>query len=102
MQDEKDVQAPPEIMEFSYGRMKIVPGKTKSIKLFINPNIIPKLTDISTVVTEGEKAGVTIEPIGLVKTPDQYNYPPEVPYIKFDITGNDEGTDSHLKAYFQN
>ena len=99
---EKDVKAPPEIMEFSYGRMKIVPGKTKSIKLFINPNVIPKLTDISTVITEGEKAGVSIEPIGIVKTPDQYNYPPEIPYIQFQVTAHNEGTDSHLKAYFQN
>ena len=37
-EDEKDVKAPPEVMEFSYGRMKIVPGKTKTVKLFINPN----------------------------------------------------------------
>jgi len=29
-EDEKEVKAPPEVMEFSYGRMKIVPGKTKS------------------------------------------------------------------------
>jgi hypothetical protein len=42
------------------------------------------------------------EPIGRVKTPDQYNYPPEVPYIKFQITANEEGTDSHLKAYYRN
>jgi len=101
-EDEKDVKAPPEVMEFSFGRMKIVTGKTKSVKLFINPNTIPKLTDISTVITEDDKAGISVEPIGIVKTPDQYNYPPEVPYIKFQITAHNEGTDSHLKAYFQN
>jgi len=101
-EDEKDVKAPPEVMEFSYGRMKIVPGKTKSVKLFINPNVIPKLTDISTVVTEDDKAGVSVEPLGIVKTPDQYNYPPEIPYIQFQITAQNEGSDSHLKAYYQN
>ena len=101
-EDEKDEKAPPEVLDFSYGRMKIVPGKTKTVKLLINPLVIPKLTEISTVVTEGVKAGISVEPIGRVKTPDQYNYPPEVPYIKFQITANEEGTDSHLKAYYRN
>ena len=99
---EKQVSAPPEVMEFSYGRMKIVPGKTKKVKLFINPNQIPTLTGISTVITEGEKSGVTIHPIGIIKTPDRYNYPPDVPYIEFEVTGNEQGTNSHLKAYYQN
>ena len=99
---EKEVKALPEIMEFSYERMKIVPGKTKSIKLFINPNIIPELTDISTTITEPpDKRGITVEPFGLVKTPDTYQYPPEIPYINFEVTGDVEGTNSHLKAYFQ-
>lgn len=97
---EKDPKTPPELMEFSYARMKIIPGKTKSIKLYINPNIIPKLTPISTTVTEGENAGVTVEPTGIVKTPDDYQYPPHVPFIQFKVTAVKEGTDSHLKAYF--
>ena len=99
--DEKPA-APPEIMEFSHGRMKIVPGKTKKVKLFINPDQIPEFSAISTVITEGKNAGVTVHPIGIIKTPDRYNYPPDVPYIEFEITGNKQGTNSHLKAYFQN
>ena len=101
-EDEKDIKSPPEIMEFSFARMKVIPGKTKTVKLFINPLSIPELTDISTVLTEGTKAGVHVEPIGIVKTPDRYHYPPEIPYINFEITGNTEDSDSHLKAYFQN
>ena len=100
-EDEKDVKAPPEIMEFSYARMKVIPGISKSVKLFINPLAIPKFTDISTVITEGNKAGCTVEPIGIIKTPDKYEYPPEIPYIKFDVVGDVQGSDSHLKAYFQ-
>jgi hypothetical protein len=94
--------SPPEIMEFSHGRMKIIPGKTKKIKLFINPDEIPEFSPISTVITEGENAGVTVYPEGIVKTPDRYNYPPYIPYIEFEITGNEQGANSHLKAYFQN
>ena len=60
-----------------------------------------EFSSISTVVTEGENAGVTIHPIGIVKTPDRYNFPPQIPYIEFEITGNEPGTNSHLKAYFQ-
>lgn len=97
---EKESRAPPELMEFSYGRMKIVPGKTKSVKLFLNPNVIPENSEISTTITEGENAGVTIDPIGIVRTPENYFYPPKVPFVKFEVTAIKEGTDSHLKAYF--
>jgi hypothetical protein len=100
-EDEKDVKAPPEIMEFSYARMKVVPGISKSLKLFINPLAIPKFTEISTAITEEKKAGCSVEPIGIIKTPDKYEYPPEIPFIKFDVIGDVQGSDSHLKAYFQ-
>jgi len=101
-EDEPDVTSPPEVMAFSSSRIQIVPGKTKSVKLFINPYEIPKLSEISIELTEGTQAGCSVNPIGVVKTPDQYNYPPNVPFINFEISGNDEGSESHLKAYFQN
>ena len=64
--------------------MKIVTGKTKSIKLFINPNVIPELTDISSTITEPpDKRGITVVPEGIVKTPDKYQYPPEIRAISF-------------------
>ena len=100
-EDEKEIKAPPEIMEFSYSRMKIVPNKSKSVKLFVNPHVIPRLTAISTTVTEGSKSGIDVEPIGIVKTPDVYKDLPEIPFIDFEITGTKEGSDAHLKAYFQ-
>ena len=89
-------------MAFSYGRMKIVPGKTKTLKLFVNPYAVPELTEISTMITEGQKACVSVEPYGIVKTPEQYLFPPLVPFIQFQVTADMEGDDSHLKAYFQN
>tara|TARA_Y100000782_G_C10134781_1_gene244495 strand:+ start:57 stop:1106 length:1050 start_codon:yes stop_codon:yes gene_type:complete len=101
--DEKELKTPPEIMEFSYARMKIIPGKTKSIKLFINPHQIPELTSISTTITEAPKdRGISVIPEGVVKTPDQYHYPPDIPYINFEVTGDVEGSTSHLKAYYGN
>ena len=39
------------------------------------------------MITEGKNAGVTAHPIGIIKTPDRYNYPPDVPYVEFEITG---------------
>ena len=100
-EDEPDEKTPPEIMEFSSTKIQIIPGKSRSVKLFINPNKIPPLTEITTCLEEGPKAGCTVHPIGIVKTPDKYNYPPDVPYINFEIDGNVEGSISHLKAYFQ-
>ena len=100
-EDEPDEKAPPEIMEFSSTKIQIVPGKSRSVKLFINPYKIPELTEITTCLVEGPKAGCEVRPTGIVKTPDKYNYPPEVPYITFEIDGNEEGSTSHLKAYYQ-
>ena len=100
-EDEPDEKIPPEIMEFSSTKIQIVPGKSRSVKLFINPYKIPPLTQITTSLVEGLKAGCEVRPIGIVKTPDKYNYPPKVPYITFEIDGNDEGSTSHLKAYYQ-
>lgn len=100
-EDEPDEKSPPEIMEFSSSKIQIVPGKTKSVKLFVNPLVIPKSSEITTVLTEGNNAGCSIDPIGIIKTPDSYNYPPHVPFINFEISGNDEGSESHLKAYYQ-
>ncbi len=100
-EDEPDEKTPPEIMEFSSPKIQIVPGKSRSIKLFINPYKIPALTEITTCLIEGPKAGCEVRPTGIVKTPDKYNYPPEVPYIKFEIDGNEEGSTSYLKAYYQ-
>jgi len=101
-EDEPDEKTPPEIMEFSSTKIQIVPGKTRSVKLFVNPNKIPPLTEITTCIVEDTKAGCTVSPIGIVKTPDKYNYPPDVPYIKFEIDGEIQDSTSHLKAYFQN
>ena len=100
-EDEPDEKTPPEIMEFSSTKIQIIPGKSRSVKLFVNPNKIPPLTEITTSLVEGPKAGCTVHPSGTVKTPDKYNYPPDVPYINFEIDGNVEGSISHLKAYFQ-
>ena len=100
-EDEPDEKIPPEVMEFSSTKIKIVPGKTKTIKLFINPNKIPPLTEITTCIVEGTKAGCIVNPTGVVKTPDKYNYPPDVPYIKFEIDGEIQDSTSNLKAYFQ-
>ena len=91
-EDEPDEKTPPEIMEFSSTKIQIIPGKSRSVKLFINPNKIPPLTEITTSLVEGPKAGCTVHPIGTVKTPDKYNYPPDVPYINFEIDGNVEGS----------
>lgn len=100
--DEPDVETPPEIMDFSPSKIQIVPGKTKSVKLLVNPLVISKSSEIQTALTEADKSGCSVNPIGIVKTPDQYNYPPDIPFINFEISGNDEGSESHLKAYFQN
>lgn len=98
---EKEPKTPPEVMEFSYSRMKIVPGKTKSVKLFLNPNVIPPHTELSTVLTEGQIVGVKVDPIGIIKAPEKYFYPPQIPFIKFDVVGIEQGSESHLKAYFR-
>ena len=100
-EDEPDVLTPPEIMEFSNSKIQIVPGKTRSVKLLINPLEIPESSEIQTVLVEGEKSGCSVDPIGIVKTSDQYHFPPTIPFINFEISGNDEGSESHLKAYFQ-